>query len=189
MVSIFEPSGSSSDVLTRHDGSMPTTTIASDSLVRLLGFVRIRQRLFFGRWRVFGRWWWSDRLRLRLVGRRRRGRLRLRLVRRWRSGRLRQRLVGRRRRGRLRLRLVRRWRKGRSHLRLHLWRGNDFLKHTHVTVNAKKLTIIPLEWFLQSPQMKGKLSPPMNTNLAAKPWWKHYTPEELKTAEAEKAQL
>ena len=163
MVSIFEPSGSSSDVLTRHDGSMPTTTIASDSLVRLLGFVRIRQRLFFGRWRVFGRWWWSDRLRLRLVGRRRRGRLRLRLV--------------------------RRWRKGRSHLRLHLWRGNDFLKHTHVTVNAKKLTIIPLEWFLQSPQMKGKLSPPMNTNLAAKPWWKHYTPEELKTAEAEKAQL
>ena len=163
MVSIFEPSGSSSDVLTRLDGSMPTTTIASDSLVRLLGFVRIRQRLFFGRWRVFGRWWWSDRLRLRLVGRRRRGRLRLRLV--------------------------RRWRKGRSHLRLHLWRGNDFLKHTHVTVNAKKLTIIPLEWFLQSPQMKGKLSPPMNTNLAAKPWWKHYTPEELKTAEAEKAQL
>ena len=163
MVSIFEPSGSSSDVLTRLDGSMPTTTIASDSLVRLLGFFRIRQRLFFGRWRVFGRWWWSDRLRLRLVGRRRRGRLRLRLV--------------------------RRWRKGRSHLRLHLWRGNDFLKHTHVTVNAKKLTIIPLEWFLQSPQMKGKLSPPMNTNLAAKPWWKHYTPEELKTAEAEKAQL
>ena len=163
MVSIFEPFGSSSDVLTRHDGSMPTTTIASDSLVRLLGFFRIRQRLFFGRWRVFGRWWWSDRLRLRLVGRRRRGRLRLRLV--------------------------RRWRKGKSHLRLHLWRGNDFLKHTHVTVNAKKLTIIPLEWFLQSPQMKGKLSPPMNTNLAAKPWWKHYTPEELKTAEAEKAQL
>ena len=163
MVSIFEPSGSSSDVLTRLDGSMPTTTIASDSLVRLLGFFRIRQRLFFGRWRVFGRWWWSDRLRLRLVGRRRRGRLRLRLV--------------------------RRWRKGRSHLRLHLWRGNDFLKHTHVTVNAKKLTIIPLEWFLQCPQMKGKLSPPMNTNLAAKPWWKHYTPEELKTAEAEKAQL
>lgn len=163
MVSIFEPSGSSSDVLTRLDGSMPTTTIASDSLVRLLGFFRIRQRLFFGRWRVFGRWWWSDRLRLRLVGRRRRGRLRLRLV--------------------------RRWRKGRSHLRLHLWRGNDFLKHTHVTVNAKKLTIIPSEWFLQCPQMKGKLSPPMNTNLAAKPWWKHYTPEELKTAEAEKAQL
>ena len=163
MVSIFKPSGSGSDVLTRLDGSMPTTTIASDSLVRLLGFFRIRQRLFFGRWRDFGRWWWSDRLRLRLVGRRRRGRLRLRLV--------------------------RRWRKGWSHLRLHLWRGNDFLKHTHVTVNAKKLTIIPSEWFLQCPQMKGKLSPPMNTNLAAKPWWKHYTPEELKTAEAEKAQL